>query len=263
VIKASNVLSAASARINHLSPAVDPRLRRTEVDIEVVIPAYNEARRLYDALNATARYLAAGSWSSRIVVVDNGSSDATSRIARAGVAGTAVPITVMGCATAGKGAAVRRGMMTSTARFVGFVDADLATPIDALGQAMRLLESGATAVIGSRHATGASIVRRQPVGRRLGGAAFRALTRRMVPGVSDTQCGFKFFERKAVQQALSRCEVTGFAFDVELLRGVQAAGGTVVELPVSWTDDVRSSFRPMRDGVPAFRAALKLLAARA
>jgi glycosyltransferase involved in cell wall biosynthesis len=233
------------------------------VDLEVVIPAYNVARRLYEALSVTARYLASCPWSSRIVVVDNGSVDATSKIARAGVLGTDVPITVIGCATAGKGAAVRRGMMTSPARFVGFVDADLATPIEALAQAMQLLESGATAVIGSRHATGAAIVRRQPVGRRVGGAAFRALTRRMVPGVSDTQCGFKFFHRKAVQQALSTCEVTGFAFDVELLRGVQAGGGTVVELPVNWTDDVRSSFRPMRDGVPAFRAALKLLAAGA
>ncbi|MEC3982063.1 glycosyltransferase [Amycolatopsis sp. H20-H5] len=254
-------MSAVPARS---TPVLEvPGQRRSVVDLEVVIPAYNEAKRLYDVLNATSRYLATSPWSSRIVVVDNGSADATSRIARAGVFGVEVPIAVVGCATAGKGAAVRRGMMTSSARFVGFVDADLATPIEALGTAVELLENGATAVIGSRYASGASIVRRQPVGRRMGGAAFRALTRRMVPGVSDTQCGFKFFQRKAVQHALSSCEVTGFAFDVELLRGVQAGGGTVVELPVAWTDDERSSFRPMRDGVPAFRAALRLMVAGA
>ncbi|EWC63950.1 glycosyl transferase, family 2 [Actinokineospora spheciospongiae] len=238
-------------------PAI-PRPRRSAVDLEVVIPAYNEARRLGVSLTATADYLAGVPWSTRIVVVDNGSSDATSRVART-AASAAVPVEVIGCSTAGKGAAVRRGMMTSSARFVGFVDADLATPIDALGPAAELLEQGATAVIGSRYATGAAIVRRQPVTRRVGGAAFRALTRRVVPGVSDTQCGFKFFERRAVQRALSGCAVTGFAFDVELLRGVQAQGGTVVELPVNWTDDARSTFRPLRDGLPAFRAALGLL----
>lgn len=242
-------------------PAPEAWSRRSAVDIEIVIPAYNEAERLRESLLVTSDYLAHHPWSSRIVVVDNGSVDATSRIARS--VDAAVPVSVIGCSTGGKGAAVRRGMMTSSARFVGFVDADLATPIESLGTAVRLLEEGATAVIGSRYATGARIVRKQPVTRRVGGAAFRALTRRMVPGVSDTQCGFKFFQRRAAQQALSTCEVTGFAFDVELLRRVRAAGGTVVELPVSWTDDTRSSFRVLRDGVPAFRAALRLLAATA
>ncbi|WP_285611938.1 glycosyltransferase [Actinokineospora globicatena] len=234
--------------------------RRAPVDVEVVIPAYNEARRLDGSLAATARYLATRSWSSRIVVVDNGSADTTAGVARRAVTG--VPVEVIGCAIAGKGAAVRRGMMTSAARYVGFVDADLATPIDALGEALAALEAGATAVIGSRYAGGAAILRKQPVARRLGGAAFRALARRMVPGVADTQCGFKFFERRAVQHALAGCAVTGFAFDVELLRGVQAQGGTVVELPVAWSDDHRSTLRPLRDGVPAFRAALTLWGAR-
>ncbi|QFZ24479.1 glycosyltransferase [Saccharothrix syringae] len=244
-------------------PSTGAWSRRPAVDLEVVIPAYNEAGRLRASLAATARYLAGSPWSTRIVVVDNGSADATSRVARSGADEAAVPVSVIGCAIAGKGAAVRRGIMTSSARFVGFVDADLATPVDSLGAAVRLLERGATAVIGSRYAGGARIVRRQPVVRRVGGAAFRALARRAVPGVSDTQCGFKFFHRRAVQQALVDCEVTGFAFDVELLRGVRAAGGTVVELPVAWTDDARSSFRPLRDGLPAFRAALRLRAAGA
>ncbi|WP_245572488.1 glycosyltransferase [Actinokineospora enzanensis] len=260
--QASPVISTQSAPAH--PPAITPPARpgrRAEVDLEVVIPAYNEARRLRASLAATADYLADMAWSSRIVVVDNGSADATTRVARAG--GTRVPVEVVGCAIAGKGAAVRRGMMTSSARYVGFVDADLATPIEALGPAMTALAGGATAVIGSRYAGGAAIVRRQPVTRRLGGAAFRALSRRAVPGVSDTQCGFKFFERTAVQRALAQCSVTGFAFDVELLRRVRAAGGTVVELPVAWSDDARSTFRPLHDGLPAFRAALTLLAADA
>ncbi|MBM7772613.1 glycosyltransferase involved in cell wall biosynthesis [Actinokineospora baliensis] len=249
------------AQLSPAARAVPVAARRAPVDVEVVIPAYNEAPRLRGSLTATARYLATRSWSSRIVVVDNGSADATARVARSAV-GAPVPVEVIGCAIAGKGAAVRRGMMTSGARYVGFVDADLATPIDALGEALAALEAGATAVIGSRYAGGAAILRRQPVTRRLGGAAFRALAKRMVPGVADTQCGFKFFERTAVQRALTTCAITGFAFDVELLRGVQAQGGTVVELPITWTDDTRSTLRPLRDGLPAFRAALTLLGAR-
>lgn len=247
-----------------VAPDPAPRWsRRSQVDLEVVIPAYNEAGRLRQSLVATSRYLADHPWTTRIVVVDNGSVDGTAGIARLGTADSPVPISVIGCSTAGKGAAVRRGMMTSSARFVGFVDADLATPIESVGTAVRLLEQGATAVIGSRYAVGATIVHRQPVARRVGGAVFRALARRLVPDVSDTQCGFKFFDRRAVQRTLSTCRVTGFAFDVELLRGLRAAGATVVELPVAWSNGARSSFRPMRDGVPAFRAALELLAAGA
>ena len=82
----------------------------------------------------------------------------------------------------------------------------------------------ATAVVGSRHATGARFVEYQPTERRLGGAAFRLATRSLVSGVHDTQCGFKFFDRAALVPALVSCRTTGFAFDVELLRHLQNAG---------------------------------------
>jgi len=235
--------------------------RRSAVDVEVVIPAFNEATRLGATLTATIDYLAAQPWNARIVVVDNGSADTTTRIARA-CAGD-VDVDVIGCASPGKGAAVRRGLMTSSSRYVGFVDADLATPIDYAATAIGYLEDGATAVIASRYAPGARLVRRQPLPRRLGGAAFRRLTGSMVPGVHDTQCGFKFFERRAVQEALLHCEVTGFAFDVELLRRIVDAGGNVVELPVDWTDDAGTTLRPVRDGIPAFVAAMRLAVAKA
>ena len=89
----------------------------------------------------------------------------------------------------------------------------------------------------------------QPLRRRAGGDLFRLLTRKLVPGVADTQCGFKFFRREIVQTAIARVRTTGFAFDVELLAQVQRAGGRIVELPVAWTDAAGSTFHPLRDGV--------------
>jgi hypothetical protein len=101
-------------------------------------------------------------------------------------------------------------------------------------------------------------VHAQPFGRRLGARAFRHLCGSVVRDVADTQCGFKFFQREAVREALVRVRTTGFAFDVELLARIQCEGGEVVELPVAWSDRAGSTFHPVRDGVASFRAVLTL-----
>ena len=238
-------------------------VRRSVVDLEIVIPAYNEAQRIGHTLERTVEFLADQPWDARIVVVDNGSVDDTAGVVRAvaarlGALGYTVPVEVIGCTRPGKGAAVRRGLATSSARVVGFFDADLSTPVETLTAAMFHLQTGAGAVIASRHAPGATFAEPQPLGRRLGGAAFRALSRSVVPGVHDSQCGFKFFTREVAAAAIRDGKLDGFAFDVELLRGVQRAGARIVEVPVTWTDDARSTFHPIRDGIPSFRAVLSL-----
>lgn len=242
-------------RASAVSTPTSHAVARTTVDLEVIIPAYNEAERIPATLRATADFLETQSWSSRIVVVDNGSVDDTSAVVRAfSRTASSVEIALLGCAQPGKGAAVRRGLLSSRARYAGFIDADLATPISTLDSAMPLLEAGATAVIASRHAPGAEFVQPQQLGRRLGGGAFRLMTRRMVQGIADTQCGFKFFDLAAAKRALVECRVTGFAFDVELLQRLQNQGGQILELPVAWTDDPASTFRPVRDGLASFNA---------
>jgi dolichyl-phosphate beta-glucosyltransferase len=195
-----------------------------------------------------------------VVVVDNASSDGTADVVRAHIHASdgQVPVELVGCAQPGKGAAVRRAILRSRSRFVGFFDADLATPLENLTTVMEHLEAGAAAVVGSRHAPGASFVQTQPASRRLGGAAFRLATRSLVDGVHDTQCGFKFFDRAAVVPALVTCRTTGFAFDVELLRHLQSAGRDIVEIPVAWSHSGGSSFSPLRDGMSAFRAVMQL-----
>lgn len=243
------------------SSASEPLLAaRPPADLEVAIPAFNEAARLPRTLQESVDFLGKQPWSSRLVVVDNGSSDGTAEVVRS-VASSSdhrVPIDVVGCARPGKGAAVRRALLSSRSRFVGFFDADLATPVETLALVMAHLQNGAAAVIGSRHTDGSTFVSTQPAGRRLGGAVFRMAARNVVKGVRDTQCGFKFFERSAVTQALVLCRTTGFAFDVELLRHLQRNGHPVVELPVAWRHAGQSSFRPVQDGLASFGAVLQL-----
>lgn len=233
--------------------------RRSAVDLEVIIPAFNEAGRLPSTLSHTVDFLRAQSWDSRIVVVDNGSADDTSYVVRKMSAlDSTVPISLIGCSRPGKGAAVKRGVLSGTSTYTGFFDADLATPLSTLTAAMEHLKLGASAVIASRHSPGSSFVQRQQFGRRLGGAAFRVVTSSMVHGICDTQCGFKFFERGAITRAMVQCRTTGFAFDVELLRRLQDEGGRIIEIPVAWTDAAGSTFHAVRDGIASFTSLVQM-----
>ena len=240
--------------------SMNESLRRAPVELEVVIPAFNEAARISRTLRQTVQFLESQSWSSRVVVVDNASVDDTGSVVQ-GIArdyNGRVPIVLVGCSRPGKGAAVRRGLLSGTSRFTGFFDADLATPLETLPIAMKHLKEGAAAVIASRHAPGSTFVRQQPFRRRVGGGVFRVLTRAMVQGVSDTQCGFKFFERDVVTRAMVQCRTSGFAFDVDLLHQIQHNGDRIVEIPVAWTDGAESTFHSVRDGFASFAAVLEL-----
>ncbi|MGY1914999.1 glycosyltransferase [Blastococcus sp. SYSU DS0973] len=233
------------------------RTIRPAVDLEVVIPVLNEEARLPRTLDRTLEYLAAQSYSSAVVVVDNGSVDGTSEVVRAAMGGS-VPVHLIGCQRAGKGSAVRRGFATGRSRYVGFMDADLATPIEALDQVVPLLVSGASAVIASRYHASAYQAVRQPALRRIGSTAFRLAARSVVPGLSDTQCGFKFFSGPVARRVSADCQLSGFSFDVEFLGRVLAAGHKVVEFPVVWTDVEGSTFHPLQHGLASFRDTAQL-----
>lgn len=256
----------ASCPGHHAQAASGPRPTRDPVDLEIVIPAYNESSRLPATLTQLVDVLVTRRWTSRVVVVDNGSSDDTAAVVpttavlpgRPSGGSARVEVVVIGCAEPGKGAAVLRGLRTSRARWVGFADADLSTPVGTVVPAVAALEAGATAAIASRYAPGARLALPQPFGRRLGGTAFRALARPLVKGVYDTQCGFKLFDRVAAADAIWSCRSTGFAFDVELLHRVLAGGGRIAEIPVTWTDDPASTLRPVRDGVGAVLAVARM-----
>ncbi|MFF8293207.1 glycosyltransferase [Streptomyces sp. NPDC016309] len=233
-------------------------LRRPPVDLEVIIPAYNEERRISDTIAATVSYLGDKNWSSAVVVVDNDSADGTLDVtSRFG--GTHVPVHVIGCSDHGKGAAVRRGIMTSSAHFLGFVDADNATPVETLDRIMPLLVDGrAAAVIASRRATGAIYEIEQSLGRRFGTWLFHHLAPPEVRSIADTQCGFKFFNGPLIREIAQTCHVDGFAFDVELLCRLAQRHLPVVELPVAWSDMPGSTFSARRDGLRSMADLLRL-----
>ncbi len=224
---------------------------RQTVELEIVVPAYNEERRLPATLRRAVDYLALQPYSSAVVVVDNASTDRTADVVRS-FESERVPVRLLRCTRPGKGSAVRTGIMTSSSTFVGFMDADLATPMETLDVVMPLLQSGESVVIGSRHVRDAVLTVTQSGLRRAGGSLFRTAARGLLPAVADTQCGFKFFRGDAVRDVIAGCQIDGFSFDVELLARLDHAHHRIVEVPVSWTDVPGSTFDPVRHGLQSF-----------
>jgi glycosyltransferase involved in cell wall biosynthesis len=233
-------------------PISEPFRDRAPVDLDLVIPALNEEQRIGKTVEAICRHATTSDWSIRLIVVDNGSVDSTAEVIdRARSSG--VPVSVIGCRTRGKGAAVRCGVLQSSASYVGYVDADLSTPPVAIGEGIGLLSLGWDVVIGSRRCAGASYSVAQPPLRRMGSFMFRAFSSWVVPAISDTQCGFKAFRADAARTIFRESALDGFAFDVEVLARARTHGFRMIELPIDWSDQSGSTFRPRADGLESFR----------
>jgi dolichyl-phosphate beta-glucosyltransferase len=221
-------------------------------ELDLIIPAYNEERRLGATLTAISQEADDRQLDLRLLVVDNGSVDATAEVVATARAAD-VPVEIISCRTRGKGAAVRAGVRASTSPFVGFCDADLSTPPSAIHSGVDLLRSGFEVVIGSRRCTGAGYAVRQGPMRRLGSFAFRTMASNLSGPITDTQCGFKLFHSAVAKELFFTSSLTGFAFDVEVLAQARKRNLRMIELPIQWTDSPESSFRPLVDGVKSFR----------
>ncbi|TDD18011.1 dolichyl-phosphate beta-glucosyltransferase [Nonomuraea diastatica] len=215
------------------------------VDLSVVIPAYNEERRLAHTLARVTGHLRASALSWEVVVVDDGSADATGDVAEA-AAGDEPRVRVLRLpVNRGKGRAVREGVLISVGRQVLVCDADLATPIEELAGLREALARGADVAIGSRAVPGARIEARQPWFRKTSGILANVLIRLLaVPGVADTQCGFKLFDGDKARAAFRLCRVDGWGGDVEVLRMFGERGWRVREVPVRWSHQPDSKVRP-------------------
>jgi dolichyl-phosphate beta-glucosyltransferase len=227
--------------------------RRLDGTLDLVIPAYNEERRIGRTVEQLAGIITDRNLPVRLIVVDNGSVDRTAAAVDAVAKQVEVDLDVISCATRGKGAAVRAGVGHSTGEYVGFCDADLPVPPDALVWAVDLLASGWEVVVGSRRCAGARYEKEQSISRRLGSAAFRAASARLRAGVADTQCGFKFFRADLARQVFEGAQIDGFTFDIEILARAQRIEGVrLIEMPVPWSDQEGSSFRAISDGIRSF-----------
>ena len=212
--------------------------------LSVVIPAYNEALRLPSTLARVREHLVARGVEHEIVVVDDGSTDATAEVARA--AGGA--LRVLGHQpNRGKGYAARRGMLAATGERRLMTDADLSTPIEELE---RLEPALATAelVLGSRAVAGSRITRRQPWHREWMGRSFNRLIRLLgVTSLRDTQCGFKLLRGDVARRLFAELTVDRFAYDVELVWLARRRGYRVIEVGVAWHDSPASKVHAVRD----------------
>ena len=216
--------------------------------LSLVIPAYNEESRLPDTLTVILDYLGRQPYTWEIVVADDGSFDATATIVRDIATRSGADIRVLDLPHRGKGWAVRNGMLAARGQYRCLCDADLSMPI---AQLARLLPSdeldGADIVIGSREATGAQRIG-EPIRRHLTGRVFNALTRLLaVPGIADTQCGFKVFSARAAEVLFPLQTIDGFCFDVELLFLARRLEFSVTEVGIEWHWHAESKVNFLRD----------------
>lgn len=222
--------------------------------LQLVIPAFNEAARLPRTLRELTRYASTcrpAVGRVEVVVVDNASTDDTARVAREADC-PALPVRVVHCAQPGKGAAVRAGMAVTSAAVVGYMDADGATRLDAIEEGWRRLVLGADVAVGSRAVAGSDTAARHSWLRESGARAFRSCTTRLVPGVADTQCGFKLLQGDLARSLFASLRTPGFSFDVELLARARRAGAVIDEFPVVWADVPGSTFDPLVHGAGSF-----------
>ncbi len=215
------------------------------------MPARNEQSRLPVGLAALCAKAATLPPGVSVIVVDSASTDGTAQFVHDWPPGP-VPVRLLTCSRPGKGAAVRAGLLATRAEYVGFCDCDMATDLSALDVAVDLLRAGSQVVTGSRAHPDSDVQDRHSLVRKAGAAVFRACARGVMPGMTDTQCGFKFFAGPLARAAASSLAATGFAFDIELLARCRRLGAEPVEIPVTWRDVPGSRFSVWRHGAGSF-----------
>jgi dolichyl-phosphate beta-glucosyltransferase len=221
--------------------AVQPDLlpaAMSNVHLSVIIPAYNEERRLPGTLRHVVDYLSARSYGSEVIVVDDGSSDGTAQAIRHFESPIPVHLHVHSDgANHGKGASVKRGMLEATGDYRLFMDADNSTTVDQIEGFWPRIEGGCDVAIGSRVIAGAHVATHQPWYRELAGRSGNWVIRTFaVPGIVDTQVGFKMFTRRSAETVFPRLTIDRWGFDVEVLAIARLHGFRVCELPVQWNN---------------------------
>lgn len=233
------------------------------MDLSIIIPAYNEEARLPSTVREASAYLDSLEIDWELLIADDGSSDRTPELA-ADAASMNPRIRHLRLPHGGKAQAVRAGVRRACGRYVIFTDADLATPISYVSEAIDLLKSDWDVVIGSREGLGAER-QGEPIHRHWMGRLYNYVVQGvLLPGVKDTQCGFKGFRREVAEDLFTSSvlypdggrEVKGplvTGFDVELLFVARKRGYSICELPVVWKHVTGSKVRPGIDGLLMLR----------
>ncbi|HSQ17154.1 MAG TPA: dolichyl-phosphate beta-glucosyltransferase [Anaerolineales bacterium] len=202
--------------------------------LSLIIPAHNEEARLPGTLQQVLDFLSTQPYQSEVLVVENASHDRTLQVAEE-FAQRYPWLRVLQCPQRGKGFAVRQGMLAARGEYRFMCDADLAMPASEIGRFLPAPLTGVDIAIASREAPGA-IRYHEPLYRHMIGRAYNFLTRLwLLPGLQDTQCGYKCFRGAVVDELFSRQTLGGWSFDVEILFIARRRGLRIVEVPISWT----------------------------
>lgn len=227
-----------------------------QIFLSIIIPAHNEEKRLPQSLQSVAEFLETLSRPAEVIVVENGSSDATLRVAQNFSAGHPA-FRVLHNELPGKGRAVQNGMLAAAGRYRFFADADLSMPIE---QLRRFLPPAVDVpiAIASREAPGA-VRYNEPAHRHFTGRIFNIFIRSLVlPGLHDTQCGFKLFRADVAEDLFRRQTLMGWSFDVELLYIASLRGLPILEVPIPWYFNPESKISVLRDSWRMFRDLLEI-----
>jgi glycosyltransferase involved in cell wall biosynthesis len=245
-----------------------------DLTLSVIVPAYNEERRLPATLDAILYYLREQPYHSEIIISDDGSEDRTLMLATEYANAQAsrsdsVNVRVLRNEHRGKAATVRSGVLQANGDFILFMDADLATPIEEWPKLFALLRAGVDVVIGSREGLGAQRIG-EPWYRHLMGRVFNAVVRSVaLAGIQDTQCGFKAFTREAAHRIFNGVRLYGdgarrvngpavTAFDVEVLFLARKWGYRIGEVPVVWRYGEETKVDPLRDSLRNFTDVIRV-----
>jgi len=228
-------------------------------ELSVVIPAYNEERRLIPTVKAICRHLKKQNYTSEVIVVNDGSIDTTSSVIEKLKTDSDIPMRdIHFKKNRGKGAAVNAGIATAKGRFILFTDADNSTPIEEYDKLRTFLHlDKADVAIGSRYINNSSVEERQSHGRVLMGRIGNFIIQTfLLDGIHDTQCGFKLFTHRAARHIFSHQKVSRWGFDMEALAIARLYNYKIVEVPIRWINSGDSRLRPIRD---AFRTFTELI----
>lgn len=225
--------------------------------LSIIIPAYNEERRLPTSLEQVGGFVAAQTYPSEVIIVDNNSRDATRQIAEAFAAAHAYA-RVLSEPRQGKGAAVKTGMLAARGEYLFICDADLSMPIEEVSKFVPPALDACDVAIASREAPGARRVG-EPEYRHLMGRVFNWIVRLLaIPGIQDTQCGFKVFRRQVAHEVFPLQTIDGWGFDVEVLFIALRRGYRLVEVPITWHYRPQTKISPLRDSINMFSEVLRV-----
>ena len=227
--------------------------------LSVVIPCYNEELRLPRTIEQIERYLGARGDRYELILVDDGSADGTRKAMEEAAARNKSIRIVALSVNRGKGRALAEGVKVSRGDYVLVTDADLSTPIEELAKLEAALAAGAGVAIGSRAIKGSRVELSQPIYRVLMGKAFNIIVQLvLLPGIWDTQCGFKLFRGDIAHDVFAGLTTDGFGYDPEVLYLAKKKGVRIAEVPVVWRNSAPTKVNAIRSSLDMFRHVVRI-----